>query len=297
MEKRTLGKTGIEITALGFGAAEIGFQEASQETVNALLNAALDAGLNIIDTAECYKASEEMIGRAVAGRRKEFALFTKTGHMGGDGQDWDPAKMSEQIDRSLKRLQTDVVDLVQLHTCTEDQLKQGDVIEVLQRAKAAGKTRFIGYSGDSRAALYAANCGAFDTLQTSVNIADQEGIDLAIPAARAAGMGIIAKRPIANAAWKTGQAPASAYHHVYWDRLEELQYPFLKGDLDASISIALRFTLSIPGITTAIVGTQNPKRWAENARILDEGPLDAAQVESFRARWKQVAKPDWIGQT
>lgn len=296
MEKRTLGKTGIPITALGFGAAEIGFQDASQDTVNALLHAALDAGLNMIDTAECYKASEEMIGKAVAGRRKEFALFTKTGHM-DDGDHWNPAKMAAQIDRSLERLQTDCVDLLQLHTCTEEQLRQGDVIDVLRRAKEAGKTRFIGYSGDSKAALYAVESGAFDTLQTSVSIADQEGIGVAIPAAHAAGMGIIAKRPIANAVWKTGAKPVNEYHHVYWDRLQELQYSFLKGDLDASISIALRFTLSIPGITTAIVGTQNPHRWKANARILDEGPLDAAQFDAIRARWTAVARPEWIGQT
>ena len=296
LEKRTLGKTEIQVTALGFGAAEIGFQDASQETVNALLHAALDAGLNIIDTAECYKASEEMIGKAVAGRRKEFALFTKTGHM-DDGDHWNPAKMTGQIDRSLQRLQTDFVDLVQLHTCTEEQLRQGDVIEVLRRAREEGKTRFIGYSGDSKAALYAVESGAFDTLQTSASIADQESLDLAIPAARAAGMGIIAKRPIANAAWKTGAQPVNEYHRIYWDRLQALQYPFLTGALDASISIALRFTLSIPGITTAIVGTQNPERWKANARILEEGPLDEAQFQAIRARWRAVAKPEWIGQT
>ncbi len=296
MEKRTLGKTGLEITALGFGAAEIGFQDASQETVNRLLHAALDAGLNMIDTAECYKASEAMIGNAVAGRRKEFALFTKTGHM-DDGDHWNPAKMTEQIERSLQRLRTDHVDLMQLHTCTEEQLRQGDVIDVLRRAKQAGKTRFIGYSGDSKAAQYAVACGAFDTLQTSASIADQEGLDEAIPAARDAGMGVIAKRPIANATWKTRAKPVNAYHHVYWDRLERLQYPFLQDDPAMAVSIALRFTLAIPGVTTAIVGTQNPERWAANARILDEAPIAAAEFDAIRARWKAVAQPDWIGQT
>ena len=185
--------------------------------VDRLLNGALDAGLNVIDTAECYINSEELIGQAVAARRSEYFLFTKCGH-DKEGDNWNPNKMAEQIDRSLRRLKTDRVDLLQLHSCTEEQLRQGDVIEVVTRARDAGKTRFIGYSGDSRAALYAVECGVFDTLQISVNIADQEGIDLAIPAAQVKGMGVIAKRPIANAVWKHATKP-DAYHRSYWDRL------------------------------------------------------------------------------
>jgi aryl-alcohol dehydrogenase-like predicted oxidoreductase len=295
MEKRTLGETGMEVTALGFGGAEIGFEKASFETVEKLLNAALDAGLNLIDTAECYLDSEEMIGRAVAGRRSDFILFTKTGH-DGDSDHWNPKKMAEGIDRSLARLRTEAVDLIQLHSCTEELLRAGDVIEVVRKARDAGKTRFIGYSGDSFAAKYAVECGAFDTLQTSVSIADQEALDLTLPLARERGMGIIAKRPIANAAWKTGAKPANAYHQPYWERLEELKYDFLNGDLNEAVSIALRFTLSTPGVGTAIVGTQNPERWKRNAQLLEAGPLDQARYDAIRRRWKAAARPDWVGQ-
>ena len=298
MEKRTLGKTGMEVTVLGYGGAEIGFQDAAQSTVDRLLNAALDAGLNVIDTAECYKASEERIGNAVSTRRADFFLFTKTGHASGlPTPDWDPQTLAQSIDRSLKRLRTDRVDLVQLHSCPEETLRQGAVIEVLQRARDTGKTRFIGYSGDSAAARYAVECGAFDTLQTSVSIADQWSIANTIPLAREKGMGVIAKRPIANAAWKTGAKPADAYHHAYWDRLLKLDYGFLKSDLDAAVSIALRFTLAVPGVHTAIVGTKNPDRWRKNAALLNDGPLPAAQFEAIRARWQSIAPPDWLGET
>lgn len=296
MEKRTLGKTGMTVTVLGYGAAEIGFQGVPLDTVNQLINGALDAGLNMIDTAECYINSEEMIGQAVSHRRNDYFLFTKCGH-DKEEDHWNPKKMAEQIDRSLKLLRTDRVDLLQLHSCSEEKLRQGDVIEVVQRARDAGKTRFIGYSGDSHAALYAVESGLFDTLQTSVSIADQESIDLVLPQAKARNMGVIAKRPIANAAWKTGAKPENAYHHAYWDRLALLDYPFLKQDPDQAVSTALRFTLSVDGVHTAIVGTTRPERWKQNAELLRAGPLDGKQFEAIRSRWKAIAPPDWTGQT
>jgi aryl-alcohol dehydrogenase-like predicted oxidoreductase len=297
LEKRRLGRTGLEVTVLGFGGAEVGFQSAEQATVTQLLNSALDAGLNLIDTAECYGSSEELIGNAVAHRRKEFHLFTKCGHASGiDLPDWDPKLLEQSIERSLQRLKTDHLDLVQLHTCSEEKLRQGDVIAVLQKARDAGKTRFIGYSGDSKAALYAVQCSAFDTLQTSVSIADQECIGLTLPEAVKHDIGVIAKRPIANAAWRTGSKPDNGYVHTYWDRLQELDYDFLRGDLNESIATALRFTLSSPGVHTAIVGTANPDRWRSNADLARRGALPADQYEALRARWHTIARPDWTGQ-
>ena len=297
MEKRQFGKTDMQVTALGFGGAEVGFERAAQEDVNRLLSSALDAGLNVIDTAECYGDSEEMIGNAVGHRRSEYYLFTKCGHSAGiDLPDWSPELLERSIERSLQRLKTDCVDLVQLHTCSEEMLRQGDVIAVLQRARDAGKTRYIGYSGDHKAARYAVECGAFDSLQTSVNIADQESLTLTLPLARERNMGVIAKRPIANAAWRTGEKPTNSYLHLYWDRLQLLDYDFLKSDLNASISIALRFTLSTPGVHTAIVGTANPERWPQNAALLNEGPLASDLYEAIRARWQAVTQPDWRGQ-
>lgn len=297
MEKRALGKTGLEVTVLGFGGAEIGFERADPESVAQLLNGALDAGLNVIDTAECYVDSEEMIGRAVSHRRSEYHLFTKCGHAAGfDLPDWDPRLLEQSIDRSLSRLRTDHLDLLQLHTCSEETLRRGEVIEVLKRARQAGKTRFIGYSGDSHAARFAVECGAFDTLQTSASIADQQSISLTVPLAREKQMGVIAKRPIANAAWRHGTMPENTYHHTYWERSQKLNYDFLALPLEESIGIALRFTLSVLGVSTAIVGTTRPGRWHENAELLAAGPLPAEQFEAIRRHWQEVAGPDWTGQ-
>jgi aryl-alcohol dehydrogenase-like predicted oxidoreductase len=297
MEKRTLGRTGLEVTVLGFGGSEIGYEQAELKTVERVLGSALDAGLNCIDTAECYLESEALIGQAVSERRDSYYLFTKCGHAAGfDRPDWDASMLRQSIDRSLQRLRTDHLDLLQLHSCSKEVLERGEVIEVLQRAREQGKTMFIGYSGDSTDALYAVECGAFDTLQTSINIADQEALDLTIPRARAAGMGIIAKRPIANAVWKNRTKPDNEYVLPYWQRLNKLQYDFLGGNLRDAISRALRFTLSIEGVTTAIVGTSKPERWRENAELLQAGPLPSDEFDAIRARWKETAEESWTGE-
>lgn len=299
MERRQLGKTDMQVSVLGFGGAEIGFQGATEEIVERLLKSALDAGLNVIDTGECYEGSEELIGKTVSDRRADYYLFTKCGHPRGIGsEDWSQSSLLESIERSLRRLRTERLDLIQLHSCSEAVLRKGDAIAALQTARAKGYARYIGYSGDSVAAKYAVESGAFDTLQTSISIADQEAIELTLPLARAKQMGVIAKRPIANAAWKENHKPIDSYHHVYWDRLKKLNYEFVRHlPLEESIAHALRFTLSVLGVHTAIVGTTKPERWLENAKLVEAGLLSEADYRAVRERWEEIAPATWIGQT
>lgn len=298
MEKRKFGNTDMEVSVLGFGGSEIGFEGASQETVNQILNDALDAGLNVIDTAECYPNSEKMIGEAASNRRDDYFLFTKCGHPGGMGtEDYSYEGILASVQRSLKRLQTEQVDLVLLHSCSEDILRKAEAIEALQEAKHRGYTRYIGYSGDGSAARYAIETNAFDAIETSISIADQEAIELTLPLAEAQNLGVIVKRPIANAAWKTGEKPVSPYHHVYWQRLLELDFPFLKAELSASIGTALRFTNSLSGVHTMIVGTTKPGRWSENAALVSLGALPHEEIDEIRQRWHMIASDDWVGQT
>ena len=297
MERRRLGRTDMMVSVLGFGGSEIGYQRVSRRTVGRLLDGALDAGLNVIDTAECYEDSEELIGGAVAARRREFYLFTKCGHGRGWGRgNWRPAALLASIERSLKRLATDHLDLIQLHSCSREELGKGDVIGALQRARERGLTRYIGYSGDGEAARYAVECGRFDTLQTSVSIADQEALDLTLPLARTREVGIIAKRPLANAAWRYARKPAEPYYQTYWSRLRALDYPFLRNP-GAGAATALRFTLAVAGVHTAIVGTAKPERWTQNAAQLEAGALPAQEFETIRARWRAAADASWAGQT
>lgn len=293
-----MGKTGLMVSVIGFGGAETGYGALAPGAVAEILNSALDHGLNFIDTAACYGAGEDQIGAAVAARRDEFVLASKCGHAWSKwrGRDWEPRLVARSIDRSLKRLRTDRIDLMQLHSCGAETIREVRVIEVLKRARQAGKIRFLGYSGDGEDAVCAVESGEFDTLQISVNIADQEAIDLVLPKAVARGMGVIVKRPIANAAWRDARTSHDPYARPYYKRLQTLAYDFLSGDVKESIATALRFTLSTPGVTTAIVGTTRPGRWQQNAAIAQLGPLSQPQYDAIRARWREVAPKSWTGQ-
>ena len=297
MERRRLGRTDIAASVLGFGGSEIGYQGVSARTVARLLGGALDAGLNVIDTAECYDDSESLIGKAIGARRRDVALFTKCGHAGGwSSADWRRAPLLASIERSLKRLKTDYVDLIQLHSCSLAELRKGECVEALEQARERGWARYIGYSGDGEAARYAVESGRFDTLQTSVSVADQDAIERTVPLAIARGMGVIAKRPLANVAWRYNRKPAEPYYQAYWSRLRKLDYPFLKEAADTAVGTAVRFTLSVSGIHTAIVGTTRPERWQANAALLAAGALPKEEFERIRARWREVAGRSWEGQ-
>ena len=297
MEKRQFGKTDMQVSILGCGGVEI--EGKSWEDVEQLLRSALDMGVNVIDTAECYGDSEELIGRAIGSIRDQYYLFTKCGHAVGeelpDLPDWHPRLLQASIDRSLRRLRTEYVDLIQLHNCPLDILRRGDVIKVLQKAQGAGKARYLGYSGDNEDARYAIRTGSFDSIQTSINIADQQEIDFTLPMARERNMGIIAKRPIANVAWKGESMPRNAYGYSYRERLQRLQYDFLKGNLEAAVATALRFTLSVPGVAVAIVGTSNLDNLRRNVETVAQGPLPQEQYDAIRAIWEERADQHWLG--
>ena len=298
METRQLGKTDLQVSRLGAGLAEIGFELTLDNVAEAgsVLNRALDGGINFLDTSACYDVSEELIGRTIAHRRQEYVLATKCGHITGgyQGKEWTAQTVTDSIDRSLARLKTNYLDLVQLHSCDVDVLERGDVIEALLAAKSAGKTRYAGYSGDNEAALWAVKSGLFDTLQTSFNLVDQHARLRLFPLAEARGLGIIIKRPIANGAWGASQSP-SAYAKQYYDRAAIMQatgpLPALPDD---RILLALGFTLAHDEVDTAIVGTRNPDHMLANIRMIESGIgiSDSTIAEIYR-RFAEAGE-EWV---
>ncbi len=292
METRILGNTGCRVSVIGLGGAEIGFEreDTGDDRIELLLNSLLDNGSNYIDTAECYADSEELIGMFIGHRRDEYFLATKIGHevVAGAGPEWSIPQLEATIDRGLKRLRTDSVDLLQLHTCSLDELKKGDVIEVLRRARDASKTRFIGYSGDNEAAMYSVQCGAFDTLQTSFSLLDQGARKGLLDEAKRRGVGVILKRPTSNA-MLGADAPWSDYSKPYFERAQAISWPDFRGLTPREIS--LRYTLAFP-FAVMITGTRNPEHFLENIAIAEKGPLPADMIAEINAAF-DAADPGW----
>lgn len=309
MERRAFGKTGLDVSVVGFGGAPIGFLESEQKQVGGMLNALLDRGVNLIDTAAMYAGSEEAIGKAIGHRRQEFVLVSKCPNPMADGPDcWSAAKIGASVDRSLRRLRTDHLDIMLLHSCGLDVLRQGEALQALERARDAGKLRFAGYSGDNETAVYAASLPGIAAIETSINLCDQANLRAVLPETRKRGIGVIAKRPIANSAWKPlteQRGMYTEYAKTYTERFRAMGLTLadlgLSGD-QALVwpQVALRFTLSQPGVHAAIVGTTRLAHAEANLGAAALGPLPADVLQVIRAafaRAETAAGEPWVGQT
>lgn len=304
MDTLSFGATGLPATPVGFGGAPFGLLGVPEADSDRLLDALLDLGVALVDTAASYADSEAAIGRAIGARRDQYTLVSKCGQQVGDetAEAWSAELIANSVDRSLRRLRTDHIDVMLLHSCALEILQRGEALEALRRARAAGKIRFLGYSGDNEAAVWAAEQPDVAVIETSINIADQHNIDGALAVARRRNLGVLAKRPIANAAWKQPEQQPGFYRNystIYHQRLarmglslEELGYDGDRAPDEAWPELALRFTLSQPGVHTAIVGTTNPRHVAANIAAADKGPLPAAQAAAIRAAFAGAEQGD-----
>ena len=305
MQTRTLGRTGLNVSVLGFGAAPVAYLDTDRQRAAAVLNDLLDAGVNVIDTAASYPGSEEFLGELFSSRRDDYVLVSKCGNADDDGLPaWSERAILHSVDRSLRRLRAERVDVMLLHTCALDVLKKGEALGALAKARDAGKIRFAGYSGDNEAAAWAAAHPDVAVIETSVNVVDQVNIDKVLPVARAHDVGVIAKRPVANAAWKDlHQQPGmyQSYAKEYTERLRSMKITprelgFSAPPQDAWPEAALRFTLSFPQVHTAIIGTTSSANARRNVEIAQKGPLPPDVVQKLRAAFR-AADPGgaWVG--
>lgn len=304
MQTVRFGNTGFETSRLGVGLAEIGSELslADQTQASSVLNTALDRGINFLDTSACYGISEELIGNGVSHRREDYFLATKAGHITGgyDGEAWTYQTVVDSIDRSLHRLKTDHVDLVQLHSCGIDVLEKGDVVRALQEAQQAGKTRFIGYSGDNEAAHWAVDSGLFATLQTSYNLVEQRARTSGLlEKAVSEGMGTIIKRPIAGGSWaksrgETSKPQVRGYDEPYLERaIAMCALGPIEGEPENGILTSLGYTLANPDVNVAIVGTKDPSHMEANIRqVENELPIPESVVEELSSRFEKL-DADW----
>tara|TARA_Y100000590_G_C15677880_1_gene998684 strand:- start:1064 stop:1951 length:888 start_codon:yes stop_codon:yes gene_type:complete len=291
MRKRRLGRTDIVVNPLGFGGARIGFEHASQTEVDRIMDTLLDVDCIFVDTASSYAGSEALIGNAIKGRRDRFVLATKTPNVPGDGTglNWSGKSIEQAIDSSLSNLRTDYLDVVHLHGASFKTLMDGDAVNAIQKAQKSGKCKYIGFSGDGSAAMAAIKLEVFDTLQTSFNLVDQKACTEILPVARAAELGIIAKRPLANGTFGKTRSPYE-YADEYFERTRDIRVP-AGGPLDP-YELSLRFALSNSMIDICIVGTTCADHIVDNARSMAKGKLSDEIIASLVQQFAELGK-EW----
>ncbi|MDE0079912.1 MAG: aldo/keto reductase [Caldilineaceae bacterium] len=275
----TLGRTGLEVTRLGFGA---GHRRAmTDEEMNAQLNAVLDAGINFIDTANDYGNSEEMIGRFLHHRRDEFILATKCG-CHPDGHIWTRKNLFRGLHQSLKRLRVDSVDIMQLHNPTVAQCEKGELVQALQDMRDQGKVRWIGMSTTLPHLPTYLAWDVFDVYQIPYSALERDHEDWLTKTAQA-GAGTIIRGGVA-----LGKPGVGLGQSDRWQAFNEAGLDELKQSGESDTSFVLRYTLTHPDVHTNIVGTTNPAHLAENAQATLAGPLSREVYAEARKRLDRI---------
>jgi aryl-alcohol dehydrogenase-like predicted oxidoreductase len=292
IQKRAFGNTGMEVSVLGYGGGQIGSPSISDTDAEQLLNAVLDNGVNLIDTARGYGRSEERIGKYLSHRRSEFVLSTKVGYDIPGFVNWSYDIILAGIEEALRVLNTEMIDIVHLHSCSVDTLERGEVIQALEDARKSGKIRAAAYSGENEPLAFAIDSGRFQVIQTSINICDQRVLDRKLPTTLRRGVGVIAKRPVANAPWRFDKRPTANYAEEYWLRWKAMQInphglPWQE--------LALRFAAFTPGVHSCIVATTNIEHLKENIKYIENGPLPDQIIVAIRSSFKEHDR-NWIGQ-
>ncbi len=266
MRYKVLGKTGLKVSVVGFGAIKL--PELSLEEASELLNRALDLGVNFIDTARAYGDSEEKIGAALRGRRDEFYIATKTHERDSDGAYRD-------VLRSLKCLQTDYIDLYQLHTVSskgeyERVMGSGGALEGLKRARREGLVGHIGITihRDLDVMRMAIESGEFETIMLAYNPLDPEGVEREgiLRLAKEHGMGVIAMKPLSGGQLVT----------------PETELGKRAGGDPVAIG-SLRYVLSNECVDTVIPGMRRLWELEDNVSVADMPPMsEEEKAELFR---------------
>jgi aryl-alcohol dehydrogenase-like predicted oxidoreductase len=300
IKTRPLGRTGADVTILGYGAMELRGQPWGPAIEGAeagrLLGAVLDGGINLIDTSIDYGRSEELIGQYLGHRRDEYFLASKCGCMLGEPpagarppfpHDYQAGNIRAGTEQSLRRLGTDRLDLLQVHMSpSRAQLEAEQTIETLQSLRDAGKIRFIGMSGTLPQLPDHIAMGVFDVFQIPYSAVQREHEDL-ITTAAAAGSGTLIRGGAARGApadeknWRRG--PIGLAEGEGRRRWESSGVQDILGDM-TRLEFVLRFTLSHPGLSSAIVGTANMNHLRSNLASAENGPLPADLYEEAKRR-------------
>jgi aryl-alcohol dehydrogenase-like predicted oxidoreductase len=310
MHYRTLGRTGLRVSVVGLGtmvhAGHFGPMKDS-ESLSAI-NAAIELGVNFIDTSDAYGAgySEALLGKALQGRRDKVILATKGGNVmvGPDRgkRNFDPAYIDRVLEESLKRLQTDCIDLYQLHNPTVDVIEHGEAWEVLEKAKKEGKIRYYGVSINTiDEGIAAVKDGRSDTIQLEYNLLAQERAEKIFPLAQEANVGIIARIPLRRGVLTGKMTMADEQRFQGEDvrarsykgeafakelaKAEQLRF-LVHGAVKSLGQAAIAFCVAHPAVSVTIPGARNEQQVRENASGADV-TLPAEDLAKIADLWRR----------
>lgn len=291
-----LGRTGLKVTRLGFGAMEIrgsriwGGRSVTDDQARTILNAVLDEGINFIDTANDYGRSEEFIGKYISHRRSEFYLATKCGckvvRRNETTDDtphvWTRENLLRGLNESLQRMKTDYIDIMQLHNPAVEETEKNGLVAVLQEMRQQGKVRFISISTTLPHLPTYKQWGVFDTFQIPYSALERDHENWITQSAEA-GIGIIIRGGVAR-----GEPGVGLGSSERWARFEQAGLDELLEPGEKRTAFLLRYTLTHPHADTIIAGTLSPEHLQENIQTILKGPLSAQVYAEAKLRLDRV---------
>ncbi len=314
MQYRTLGRTRLKVSSVSLGAWEIGgaatltfeglgtiphgWGRADDAASIDLIDRCGHAGVNLIDTAPIYGDghSEEVVGRALRGRRDQWIVCTKGGHGAANRVAWTDfsrARLLEQIDQSLARLRMEAVDIYLLHNPSDDDIRRGECLEALSAIRQHGKARFVGVSiGPNQMGVALMQQGLVDVLQQSISIIDPGAAAALLPAAVKHDVGIMARQVFGAGFLAGAVTPTTAFtpdDRRTWqpdaDKLAlaakaEALRPLTRADRTPA-QLAVQFVLQLPGVSTVVAGTGKWPHMRENIGAIDAPPLTPDELRQI----------------
>lgn len=290
MNMRKLGKSDLMVSPVSFGCMSL---REDQATASALLNEAADRGIMLFDTADLYQKgyNEEMVGKALQGRRQQIYIATKVGNQwraDGSGWDWNPHKtyILQAVEESLRRLRTDYIDLYQLHGGTIDDPLE-ETIEAFEQLQQAGKIRYYGISSIRPNVIreYAAR-SQIVSVMLQYSLLDRRPEESCLDLLHQHSIGVLARGPVANGLLVNKPAIVYLGHQQETVAAAAQAIAAISGKQRSPAQTALKFVIQQPVVTTAVVGIRTKQQ-------LDDclGTFDAPDLSTHEIAVLQAAAP------
>lgn len=297
MHYRKLGRTGFEVSEMGYGTNVLGRPELSEAEHIAMVHQALELGVNCIDTADVYQESrsEIILGKALKGRRDQVILATKVGSIiPRSGRDISPDHIKEAVEASLRRLQTDYIDVYQLHSPELHHLHANAWLEAMQRLKEVGKIRYWGASVNHiDAGVYLLQEDLIDTLQPTFHMLYHDMADAMFELATERNVGVIVKMALGRGLLSGKYAADHVFTENTWpvqgvvvdardalDKVEQMRFLDREGRTQAQA--ALQYVLSYPVVSTIIAGAKHTEQLEMNAGASNGVGLTGEELEKVK---------------